>query len=67
MVVDGHTGRKHSIPMAHILSRRVAAMAATKVGIHADLGVGYGVFGVRTIVPAHEVWKDQRLISFVPR
>jgi len=42
MVVDGHTGVEHSIPMAHIYRDVLQLWPATKVGYTPTLGVGYG-------------------------
>ncbi len=68
MVVDGHTGVEHSIPMAKIYDDVVQLWSGTKVGYTPTLGVGYGgIWGENYWYDKTRVWEDERLLSFVPR
>lgn len=69
MVVDGHTGVEHSIPVASIYDDvRQLWGAATGVGYTPTLVVGYGgLWGENYWYAETEVWDDERLLSFVPR
>jgi hypothetical protein len=68
MVVDGHTGVEHSIPMAKIYNDVVQLWSGTKVGYTPTLIVGYGgIWGENYWYDKTHVWEDERLLSFVPR
>lgn len=68
MVVDGHTGIEHSIPVAKIYDDVRQLWPATKVGYTPTLIVAYGgTFGENYWYEHTDVWADQRLSSFVPR
>ena len=68
MVVDGHTGVEHSIPLAKLYADVVKLWAGTKVGYTPTLGVGYGgIWGENYWYDKTHVWEDERLLSFVPR
>ncbi len=68
MVVDGHTGVEHSIPMAKVYADVVQLWGGTKVGYTPTLGVGYGgIWGENYWYDKTRVWEDERLLSFVPR
>jgi imidazolonepropionase-like amidohydrolase len=68
MVVDGHTGIEHSIPMATIYSDVTQLWGATQVGYTPTLGVGYGgLWGENYWYATTDVWADPRLSRFVPR
>jgi imidazolonepropionase-like amidohydrolase/Tol biopolymer transport system component len=68
MVVDGHTGIEHSIPVAKIYKDVVQLWSGTEVGYTPTLIVGYGgLWGENYWYATTEVWKDPRLSAFVPR
>lgn len=68
MVVDGHTGIEHSIPVARIYEDVVQLWSATPVGYTPTLVVGYGgIWGENYWYAKTDVWKDERLLAFVPR
>ncbi len=68
MVVDGHTGVEHSIPVANAYEDVMQLWSGTKVGYTPTLIVGYGgLFGETYWYAKTNVWEDQRLLSFVPR
>ncbi len=55
MVVDGHTGIEHSIPMARIYDDVLQFWPKTRSGYTPTLIVGYGgLVGRELLVPAHE-------------
>ena len=64
MVVDGHTGIEHSIPVARDLRRRACSSGAqTKVGYTPTLVVGYGgLWGENYWYEKTNVWEDARLL-----
>jgi Tol biopolymer transport system component/imidazolonepropionase-like amidohydrolase len=68
MVVDGHTGVEHSIPVANIYDDVKQLWGQTKVGYTPTLIVGYGGnWGENYWYQKTNVWEDERLSSFVPR
>jgi imidazolonepropionase-like amidohydrolase len=68
MVVDGHTGIEHSIPVAALYSDAVQLWAASRTGYTPTLGVGYGgIWGERYWYHHTNVWENERLIRFAPR
>jgi imidazolonepropionase-like amidohydrolase/Tol biopolymer transport system component len=68
MVVDGHTGVEHSIPVAKIYDDVRQLWPATKVGYTPTLIVAYGgTFGENYWYEKTDVWADERLSNFVPR
>lgn len=68
MVVDGHTGVEHALPVAHLYDDVVQLWKQTKVGYTPTLIVGYGgLFGENYWYQHTNVWDDERLLSFVPR
>ncbi len=68
MVVDGHTGVEHSLPVARIYPDVTQLWAGTQVGYTPTLGVAYGgIFGENYWYDKTEVWKDEHLLAFVPR
>ena len=67
-VVDGHTGIEHALPVAPIYDDILQLWSATKVGYTPTLGVAYGGLGGEHYWYGHtEVWKNERLLNFVPR
>ncbi len=68
MVVDGHTGVEHSIPVAKVYDDVRQLWPATKVGYTPTLIVAYGgSFGENYWYEHTDVWADERLSNFVPR
>ena len=68
MVVDGHTGVEHSIPVGAIYDDVEQLWSATAVGYTPTLGVAYGGLDGEHYWYAHtNVWEEQPLASFVPR
>ncbi len=68
MVVDGHTGVEHSLPIARIYKDVTELWSKTKVGYTPTLGVAYGgLAGEYYWYQKTDVWADPRLTKFVPR
>jgi imidazolonepropionase-like amidohydrolase len=68
MVVDGHTGVEHSIPVGAVYDDTVALWSGTEVGYTPTLVVGYGgIWGEDYWYAKTNVWEDERLLTFVPR
>ncbi len=68
MVVDGHTGVEHSMPVARIYDDVRQLWGGTQVGFTPTLIVAYGgLFGENYWYDKTNVWEDARLMSFVPR
>ena len=66
-VVDGHTGVEHSLPVPHIYKDVVTLFAKSKSGYTPTLIVGYGGLSGEYYWYQHsDVWKNQRLLTFVP-
>ncbi|HRH40753.1 MAG TPA: amidohydrolase family protein [Pyrinomonadaceae bacterium] len=67
MVIDGHTGLEHSIPIARGYSDLTQLWAATKVGYTPTFIVSYGgLMGEEYWYDRTEVWKNPRLLRYVP-
>jgi hypothetical protein len=68
MIVDGHTGIEHSIPVANVYEDVIALWSASKVGYTPTLVVGYGgIWGENYWYDKTKVWENERLLAFVPR
>ena len=68
MVVDGHTGVEHSIPVARIYDDVKQLWGATEVGYTPTLVVGYGgLWGENYWYFHAPAWQNERLLRFVPR
>jgi imidazolonepropionase-like amidohydrolase len=68
MVVDGHTGVEHSIPVANIYEDVKQLWSKTRVGYTPTLIVAYGGnMGENYWYQKTNVWEDERLSKFVPR
>ena len=68
MVIDGHTGVEHAIPVAAIYDDVRQLWGHTEVGYTPTLVVAYGgVWGENYWYQHTEVWADDRLLAFVPR
>jgi hypothetical protein len=67
-VLDGHTGIEHAIPLAPLYNDVVTLMARSGVGYTPTLVVGYGgVWGENYWYQESEVFRNDRLLQFVPR
>ena len=68
MVVDGHTGVEHCVPVARVYDDIIKLWSGTRVGYTPTLGVAYGgISGENYWYDKTDVWKNERLLSFVPR
>lgn len=68
MVVDGHTGIEHSIPVADVYRDVVQLWSGTRVAYTPTLVVGYGgLWGENYWYGTTNVWENDRLLRFVPR
>ncbi|MBZ4417550.1 amidohydrolase family protein [Myxococcus sp. RHSTA-1-4] len=68
MVVDGHTGVEHAIPVARIYADVKQLWGKSGTGYTPTLGVAYGgIWGENYWYQKTKVWEDERLLSFVPR
>lgn len=68
MIVDGHTGVEHSIPVARIYADVLQLWGKSKTGYTPTLIVGYGgTWGENYWYQKTDVWADDRLSKFVPR
>lgn len=67
MIVDGHTGIEHSIPMAAVYDDVKQLWAGSNTAYVPTLTVGYGgIWGERYWYDTTEVWKHPLLTQFVP-
>lgn len=67
MLIDGHTGLEHSLPIAKGYSDLTQLWAATKFGYTPTFIVSYGgLMGEEYFYDRTEVWKNPRLLRFVP-
>ncbi|MFO8028468.1 MAG: amidohydrolase family protein [Cyclonatronaceae bacterium] len=68
MIIDGHTGIEHAIPVAPLRKDMLALLGVSNVGYTPTLVVGYGgVWGENYWYQKHDVFEDRRLLQFVPR
>ncbi len=68
MIVDGHTGIEHALPVADVYDDVVQLWSQTAVGYTPTLVVAYGgIFGERYWYQHTNVYEHERLLSFVPR
>ena len=67
MLVDGHTGIEHAVPIAAGYADLIALWSGTDVGYTPTIGVGYGGLWGENYWYAHtEVFEHPRLTAFVP-
>lgn len=67
MVVDGHTGIEHTIPVAKIYKDVLQLWPTNGVGYTPTLLVGYGgIWGENYWYQHTNVWENPRLSKFVP-
>jgi imidazolonepropionase-like amidohydrolase/Tol biopolymer transport system component len=68
MILDGHTGIEHNIPVAPIYDDVVKIWSASKTGYTPTLVVNYGgITGEYYWYQKTNVWEKQRLLRFTPR
>jgi imidazolonepropionase-like amidohydrolase/Tol biopolymer transport system component len=68
MIVDGHTGIEHTIPLARAYNDVITLWSASGTGVTPTLVVGYGGLGGENYWYHHtNVWENKRLLTFVPR
>jgi hypothetical protein len=67
MLVDGHTGLEHSLPIAKGYADLTALWSATKFGYTPTFVVSYGgMMGEEYFYDRSEVWKNPRLMRYTP-
>jgi imidazolonepropionase-like amidohydrolase len=67
MIVDGHTGIEHALPLAHCYDDVLQLWSQSKTGYTPTLGVAYGGLSGETYWYDHtNVWEDAQLMRFVP-
>lgn len=67
MMVDGHTGLEHSLPIARGYNDLTTLWSATKFGYTPTFIVSYGgLMGEEYWYDRTEVWKNQRLLRYTP-
>jgi imidazolonepropionase-like amidohydrolase len=68
MVVDGHTGVEHSLPVANIYDDIKQLWQQTEVGYTPTLGVAYGgIWGENYWYDKTDVWTHPILSKYVPK
>ncbi|WP_445359219.1 amidohydrolase family protein [Microbulbifer sp. ANSA005] len=67
MIVDGHTGIEHSLPIANVYGDVEQLWSQTQVGYTPTFVVAYGgLWGEEYWYDRTEVWKNERLTRFTP-
>ncbi|MDH3198752.1 MAG: amidohydrolase family protein, partial [Candidatus Krumholzibacteria bacterium] len=67
MVLDGHTGIEHAIPLAPLYRDALTLLGRSRTGYTPTLIVGYGgVWGENYWYQHFNVWENARLRQFVP-
>ena len=68
MVLDGHTGVEHSLPVPHVYRDVTEIWSASSTGYTPTMIVGYGgLSGEYYWYERTNVWEDERLLAFTPR
>ena len=68
MILDGHTGIEHNVPIATLYDDVIRLWAASGTGYTPTLVVSYGsVSGEYYWYQHSEVWKKMPLMNFIPR
>jgi len=66
--LDGHTTLEHAVPVAPLYEPELRLMSRFGTGYTPTLIVGYGgIWGENYWYHHTEVWKDERLLRFMPR
>src|SRR5262249_21794170 len=67
-IVDGHTGVEHALPVPTVYADVLALWSGSGTGYTPTLVVAYGGhFGEGWFYQHDAVWKNERLLTFVPR
>lgn len=67
MIMDGHTGIEHNIPVWPVYKDVTSFWGASKTGYTPTLIVSYGgLFGENYWYARNDVWKNERLQSYFP-
>ncbi|MBI4547862.1 MAG: PD40 domain-containing protein [Ignavibacteriae bacterium] len=68
MILDGHTGIEHSIPVSPMYKDAITLLAKSKTGYTPTFIVSYGgLFGENYWYMKTKVWENERLLKFTPR
>ena len=68
MVVDGHTGVEHCVPVAHVYDDVIQLWSASQTGYTPTINVAYGgLSGEDYWYAESDVWAHERLSRFVPQ
>ncbi len=68
MILDGHSGIEHNIPIAPVYNDVLNLWGASSTGYTPTLVVSYGTqSGERYWYQHTNVWENERLLTFVPR
>jgi imidazolonepropionase-like amidohydrolase/Tol biopolymer transport system component len=68
MILDGHSGIEHTIPIAPIYQDVTTVWGGSKTGSTPTLIVGYGgLWGEEYWYQKTNVWENERLLTFTPR
>jgi imidazolonepropionase-like amidohydrolase/Tol biopolymer transport system component len=68
MILDGHTGIEHSLPVAPLYKDVITLMAKSHTGWTPTLIVSYGgLFGENYWYQNTRVWENKHLLTFTPR
>jgi len=68
MILDGHTGVEHSLPVSPLYKDAITLFAKSKTGYTPTLIVSYGgLFGENYWYMKTKVWENERLLKFTPR
>ena len=68
MILDGHTGIEHAVPVAPFYKDVVTLFARSRTAYTPTLIVGYGgIWGENYWYQHTKVWENEKLLRFVPR
>lgn len=68
MILDGHTGIEHSIPVSPLYNDAITLLAKSSTGYTPTLIVSYGgLWGENYWYMNTRVWENDRLLRFTPR
>ncbi|MCH4821826.1 amidohydrolase family protein [Gramella lutea] len=68
MIVDGHTGIEHNIPVAPVYKDVLSLWGTSSTGYTPTLIVNYGgINGEYFFYDKSNVWENERLLTFTPR
>lgn len=68
MIIDGHTGVEHNIPVAPVYKDIIELWSASETGYTPTLIVNYGGLNGENYWYQHtDLWKDEKLLKYYPR